>query len=1051
MLTAEQAEDYIPINRDMNWVITAEIESRLGADVKEGMAELIKTGFADLTTDLQHNLNTRLVLSENERSYYFDNNVIGYSGDADILTIHSVNSWVRAKLEAWHSGTAESLDAYKTIYNSVSLTNLWNRSYNSQPNLELKGYVRWNSPRYDHDERILRNNPVINHVSKIENHYILKEPFFTPEGSLYNFRYWDSGWRGSASRKSFGWHGANSSLYVYKAKDPRLNIYSPFSRPDGELHVREGEFSALNIHATYGVKLLAANIYREGESQPVASYLQVMDGENLNEADGLREFIIDLSELTTDPHFLQAPEALEEGRYRLVIGVLDKFNKIYLYESENFVYDLTPPQLTKRHGEEPVNPSSNLNQSDSTLIRWAEIKDNYTVHPDYADYIYIDFGSGAIPVKEAEADGHPIFAFEEGAVRVVREGDYGPMNIYLQDLAGNRTVLAEYKSFTYYVSHPEVSLVEPERIYRSGEEVLFKVNDISGQLRLAKLRLLSADGSIDRAILQDIPTRLSAFSFERKLLNKTEPAGAERELLERLYSRDGRAYYLTPALSEADEVSLRRLLADLGYNGYGPINEIVVPLTYLEGKQGEFRIKIEVVDIGGNLNKPDNREFLCYLSDQKDDLSFTVNGKTLPETGRAIFNLSNSLLVERKNSLIERYDIRLFSPDLADSHNSRNIKGYNGDSWSMTISTDSRLQSEELNLEVTAHYKSGKIVTFKRALTVYNDNSVPALTITEQSPGSYHIKITDPAGVDLAAINYLVLQSDNTPLGESSPLPLKTESGWTLNGWEPLSTELRTELTFNITLEPGTMAIIYLADRFGNNNGSNLAPATFQHNHLEAGYDFIIDSKADLIALDPAGNNYTVYGNVLIRCDLSLESYERFNITTLADRPTTVYLDSTNVGHPLVIKAAEGTVTLKSDLNSISFKGIGKSYRLDSGTIGYNWFGFQGSTESLIRVGTERIAFYNAVAPLSYRQPANALVLENILVADSRMAVHWIDAPSAYNTLTIRNAEFTNLVYGVKLERAPFALLPTGWADSYLLLENCLTEGIKRAIVYSGE
>lgn len=1044
--------DYLPVNRYLNWVPTAEIESRLGAGVREDMAALIGPAFADLTSDLRHSLNKKFTLSESERAYYFDDSPVRYSADIDLLTIHSVDSWVRGFLEAWYS-SGNSQDCYKTIYNNVSLSPLFNKSYSSQNSLELAAKVSWNGRKYDYSDRILRNSPLINSTTNVENLYIIKEPFYTPEGSLYSFRYWDSGYRGSASRRGFRWDSSGTSATVYLAKDPRLNIYSPISRPDGELHLAEGELSAININAKHGVKLLAAQLYLEGRSQPEASYLRIVDGESLSESvDGLREFTIDLGAMQSDPRFLKAPGSLAEGRYRLIIGVVDKFNKIYLFEAENFVYDLSPPQLSGLHGAEPVNSSTALNQADSTLVSWSHIRDNYTAYQDLSDYIYIEFGgNGAIPVKEAFAGGEPIFCLEEGRVKLAREGDYGPMNIYLQDLAGNKTTLAENKTFTYYITHPEVTLSEPERIYRSGEELTLRVNDISGLLRVAKLRVISADGRVNEAILQDIPARLSAFSFERKLLSRTVELSEKRALLERLYTKRGRAYYLAPELNEADESALRALLAEVGYNSYGPITEIKVPLSHLEGYRGPFRIKVEVADIGGNLNREDNREFSSYLSDLKDDLTITVGGELLPAEGRAIYNLAQRLLIERKNRLIESYDIKVSSPALSDSSNSRTLSGQSAGSWAMTLTTDSRLQAEELLIEVTAHYSSGEMVTFKRALLIYNDSSGPAVTVSEESPGSFRITISDPAGIDLAAVSYLALKSDNSPAAELGPLPAKSGESWNLKSWESLSGSGQSELSFSLALEPGSMGTIYAADRFGNDNSLNLAAATFKHDHLAAGYDFIIDSKADLIALDPVEHNYTVYGNVLIRCDLNLESYERFNITTLKERPTAVYLDSTNVGRPLVIRGGEGVITLKGDLNTISFTGIGKRYRLDSGTIGYSWFGLQGDNESLIRLGSETISFSNAVAPLSFLKPSADLILENIKVSESRMAVHWIDDPAAYNRLTLRNCELSNLVYGLKLERSPFRVQPAGWAESCYRLENTTVLGIRRATVYSGD
>lgn len=908
--------------------------------VKDDFIHSLKAEFDGLASDdYKYNLNGYLTLVGEESDYYLSSDkVTTYSPDKDILTVKGGTVKGAHYFCAWNwTGTTYDEGHHNINYyilmnlnsgwsSSSSAKREWNNSFKLGWYTVTKTDSSGNTYTVDEYRELYQNHHRVSEYFDINPYgstepVILKQPFLKVDSSIFaDSVTYHTDWTCHTPGKEVKMWGEKQNEYqVYLATAPQMGISTTLSHSFTYEH--NNNFPAVtNISSRQGLKVIMARFYREkvdGTLEFVGKSSKSI--ENAEEAKyGLSNFDITDSDLESFN--------LDEGRYRYYIGVIDKFNKIYISKPEYFVIDKSAPLVEGAIWTE----KSLFKESEPVIFSWNKISDNYSDMAE-KDFIFIRL-EGENEAKKVSELTDFIVDETSGEIKLVTEGFYYINQFFISDKAGNIGYSKDEVSFYYDRHAPILSLdptIDPAGLFRSSDSIKILIDEIS-DINIKELNLeFLGDNNI-----YDIPH----------------------------------------------------------FSGYIDMSEIVIPLSVLAGKEGEFKIYVEVEDKAGNSSI---EEYIFKLDDLAPELALYINNTPLNLDETTYFlNHTNLFSISIKDLNYDSVNV-LITSDVAGSANSIDITNSGEKSLDITtLEKDLLVDKETLTIVVTARDKNNNVSTISKNFELYDDDAPPLVKATRVEEGQYRIEVDDISLIKKIYIKYINLPEDNiVELDDFTPLPAGT-------GWFTLSENVRF-YDKNIYILPRYAACVFAEDIWGNMSDSSSA-GIFMENEKQAA-SYIINSKSDLDAL-----GWTLYGDILVRTNLSIEAGERLNIITNSINRTNIDFDS-SVGLIKLINNG-GEINIDSTSNEIVFRGAGAS------SDEYKWFGILHREGALNIAGPNRISFINARAAITYLNPESDIGLDNITFSDCFIGIHFLDFNSSYNKLTVRNSTFNDSIYGIKFE-----------------------------------
>lgn len=525
---------------------------------------------------------------------------------------------------------------------------------------------------------------------------------------------------------------------------------------------------------------------------------------------------------------------------------------------------------------------------------------------------------------------------------------------------------------------------------------LFKINRLS----LTGLDKTGKSNSYSNVVALDIPLEMPEGIFDELLSAMTV---ADRDFMKTIafrYNSHSRSYIFNRKLGNDDEIRLRTLLFESGYNNYRGGDSIVVPLEILRGESdGEYRLYCELEDVVGGLNRAGEYYFKVVNNQPANQINIDVKGRA-PLSPGTVAEYNGECLVEIKvvDPLFKSFDLEIRS----DNPNSSNMRLQNGvkvRESGFTLLKDSASPYESLTLEVTAYDKYDNRFVTSKEIRLFNDNSAPAVSYVTDSinPEKHTVTLTDESTGSLSAYKVVELDEANSIPGDSfTTVPSYRGGLWQgAAGWTTSSAG-----SYELLLSAGKGLLIYSCDRWGNDNSASLS--TFKVER-PINYDITIASEAEWNSY----KNQILKGKIYISYNIDLTITDHLQIAGDTVKPTIVYINSSTG----IANTRGGKITLDSSAGAITFIGSG------GGESPYKWDGIKvGASSKLHFAGANPITFKNAGAALIFESPELPSTLSNLVFNNCLIGIHWLDEGTAYDKLNVAKSSFIDCVYGVKLD-----------------------------------
>ncbi len=984
--------------------------------------------------DLRKSTNSAVNLSQDEKDYYLtNNNQTVFSHGMDFLTVSRIEmfDFHRAGGE-YHNGWQydKKYCYYLNLYYDLS-SDVYNKS--TRLKREEKHFLYVSFGMSYKETRLERSMDKMVNPLDIDQPYIIKYPFLETPSSARGTTIFHTKWeKDEPYNEDLDWMNDRRTdrVYAYTAKSPVMRIENTYTLAESTEHFRPEDYFTLQLTTgNIRTKVTSLYLFRKPESGgdyiPAGSFTRQINGTVSQDLTNSGD--ISLASI--------AGGSLIPGEYKMVVGVVDLFNKMYFFQPEHFVVDNNAPTFDNVRITPPEEGSSDVlvDKDDPVFMSWDKIEDEYTEYTNEADYIYIKLLGDAEDKAVTDPDFSDNFIIEDKRILFKNEGTLEISQIYVKDKAGNIAdleVIDTVRNFIFDKTLPVVTAFDNAKIYTAADIASPGVSDLSST-GIQILRIKTADGSIDTIIPAGLYTTVDEVSFYSTILDKI-PLETDKQIVSDLYQLTDGIYYLKDPITETEESQLRMIYLNEKIINYEKRSSIDVQLNNLRGKTGDFFIICQMIDRCGNQSLKYTLPYKIADTDipiiELKAGSTVLTDAVIPE-----LNLSQKLSITITDTEFDRFDIKVTSAELPDSVNNLVDNGILSNSKSIDLITDSSADFETLTIDVTSYDKHGNSFNRSACFKLWNDSKSPLVDIT--TPGvnesGYNIDITDTSLIEYAALKIVDLtQGNNLPV-DLSPVPYKTGNVWNEGDWQILD-ENKTIISQLQALEPGTAGVVFVADRWGNSNEITLSNNTFKKDDpLDVVFE--INSKADLAAA-----YWELYGEILLKTSITLNEGEVLTIKTIVGKQTEVICDSVSAGYPVFIETTDGTLNLDTTYNDISFSGTGNGYT--------KWKGIRNIGGFINFTGTNIITINNAESALAYLNPQSDITLKGLQFLNCITGVHFIDESFNYSKLILNGIKGENLAYAVKFDMNPFDDI--GSYSDYLTLNNCDFINISRAKVY---
>ena len=669
----------VPGNRKMKLVKSENWndfpKAQFSTDVKTDMENSLSSIFSDLTNDIKYHCD----LTDDENYYYY-NDTIDYPEDYcdnEYMAIKSID--YNGHHESWCGRYSAQTNSYcgdgsytneYTVGISISGGNdsknygtYWQATHQlgwyitgyGESNTVYKSFNETSNIPRDHTYTINKSNS--DGIDKL----ISKSIFYNIPDITYNISHSDTWTNGKwPAAWSNYWTNDNSNINWYHSRSPRPSIYSQNSLPSISDPRIINELGITTINLEYRVKIINVNFYKFNKSNNKFERMTNSFSKNMQDEDevkGINELILSKKNFTD---LITA-----EGRYVFVVGIVDKFNKIHIFEPEYITYDITPPNINKSE-EKIIYEDHYLTTNSPNFICYQSISDNYPAEWTDTDFIWININGITANILNSEfADTFAVATdMEYGkAIKIIKENENINIDeIFLRDKAGNKSVLGSNLSYFMKIDKPEISIEDPGKIY-SSDDVARLIIDSSTKIKINELRLIYQPGGINKTLRSN--------------------------------------------------------------EGFTNIKQIDVPLSVLKGKEGDFQIFIDVEDPVGYHNEINTFDF--KMGSHNLESRVYLNNELF--TGSYIArNLVQELKLENTYPDFSYCNLTIQS-DYTGSTNTIILSGITDRSKTIgTMITSDNVSSETLTLNLTIYDKGGKSVNTIKKIELYNDNEMPVIT-----------------------------------------------------------------------------------------------------------------------------------------------------------------------------------------------------------------------------------------------------------------------------------------------------------------------------------
>ncbi|OHD06717.1 MAG: hypothetical protein A2Y34_05590 [Spirochaetes bacterium GWC1_27_15] len=834
-----------------------------------------------------------------------------------------------------------------------------------------------------------------------------------------------------------GWNSTYCNYTLYKAKDALPHLNEIFDKPfieDSSLidTAHHQQLNEITIFTQYGVKILGLQFYKYNAA--INNYEIVTDKTIITTTydktspDGINNIVIPKVHMTT-------PEGKYiEGKYMMVLGIVDKFNKIYSFEPQYFVIDTTAPTIN-----ETVTSKTNFGSTDTPeIVSWTSLSDNYTAYTEISDYFYVRLADMVNPIRLKEVGN---FKIENNKI-LLNEGQTHIKELFVRDIAGNRKDLISQEIVFNYdkVSPTFSSTVDTTKCYKSTDSINITIDEISDIL-------------VDSLYISyGLISRMSIDMFNKVLLvglsqlDKDFVMGCYHQLITDNY------YELKSDLSEIDKNKLITICNGIKYNilydttNYSSNKKITVPFDFLKETTGKFNIYLKVKDIVGNVGEYslDNLAIDEHAPKLKVSIKDVANSYNIEDkdnidkelidikiyTDKVLLNQSKTLSIEIIEDNLKDDGLKV---DITTNYNPtiNNKLGQTATTYTLIKNSTNTEPYEIVKVNITASDKTDKTINEEYVFWLYNDTTAPIITKTGTN-GAYNINITESTSIKNIYMKDISLPSGTTTLNHFGTLP----SLISLNGWVRLTSDV-TSYTNSFFILPDKASCIIAEDMWGNVTNTDVLAGIMTNSNITG--LIYINTKSDL-----ATYSYKLNGNVIFTNSITLDSNDpELVISGTAGKITFILFEAKN--EPIKIINNGGKIKIDSTNSEIRFLGTGNAEGND-----YKWFGFvnENNTSTLTFTGTNKVYFENAISPLSYLYPPDTITLNNLEFKNCFMGIHIYDYSNSYTKLTISNSAFTNLIYGIKFD---FNTYTANTFDLGINLNKtgCTFTNIIRANVYS--
>lgn len=969
-----------------------------------------------------------------EKKYYFDaNNLVDLDANCDegsfpnVLTLKSVTISGNHKFEIhdWNTGIFPPVyktgSFWSTFFFWVEIwqnnTCIFKDGYKDRKkNLFVGDLGGLNYKDKDSNDVGVTEEIIVNSLGTLDqdivfykNLIIGKKPllFFTPKSHTQiedpKPAWGESSWRDVRIDK-ITWYKAKSPV-------PRIKTVNMLPKIPIDLHnkinlnIIKNKLEDINITFEHSVKLACYYIYNTGnELKDFGNYVA-------NSQYGINN--INITSVSN----------LSDGKYKFILAVVDKFNKFYIFETEYFILDKTPPSIEGI----VVNKKNKFGKNDDkTILSWQTITDlnsNFDgklgpniIEP--SDYIYIKI-SGENDYKKIK--DVTSFKIEGNSILLNSDGIFTIDDIVIKDQAGNQS--------SFYIDTDM-----PIRYFcDTTPPVITNISEI-----------------VDKYYKRENNIKATIFDHSEYIISK-----------------------ITFTVNNTDY-----LINDINLDN----NTLTIGLDYsfLYNQSTTFNIKIEACD--GMNNSGELKISGLNFDEILPIINISIGDVTIPEvfvediSKKDIKFLNEKILV----NFTQLFKSQVIESNLKSKEVSIISKKTNGESNASSNNNVSNVlflpdfqkelkktnipmeTYEILEIYVKAIDKANNYTERYLSVFLYEDSNAPVIEKTG-SNGFYSIKISEITKLHKIYIKDIPCASGEAILDDfktSGELPPSLNvSGW--NSFK-IDNDLLHENDFFIM--SGTAICIMAEDIWGNITNNNDSVKIMTNKSFVCD---VINEKSDLnkFRLNIGGvDKFYINSNLIFKNSIILEKNDpELVITTTSSSSATnetfiLFQDKINKEDKIRITNNGGKITIDSTNGCIRFLGAG-----NVSSDNYKWFGFinSGDLNNLTFMGNKGIYFENAISPLSYNLPEpkigyeNKIILSNINFNHCFIGIHIIDSVNNYVKLIISNLNFSYLIYGIKFDFDTYANgngtfnLDSAFGNVNLEKSNCIFKNIIRAQVYS--
>ena len=418
--------------------------------------------------------------------------------------------------------------------------------------------------------------------------------------------------------------------------------------------------------------------------------------------------------------------------------------------------------------------------------------------------------------------------------------------------------------------------------------------------------------------------------------------------------------------------------------------------SLLSNEEGTLTVSFTFSDLADNEVL---KNFIYNYDNKNPDISFYLDN-TKNENENFMLNNKHKIEFDLIDNNIKKIHIKGTSSnpeskwnfDLTDDTHAGNIYKYIKDSFIRDTTTDVP-ENVKITVEVIDIHE--RIAYIEKLFSLNIDNEAPIITITDSTSDYYDYNVIDATTMKVFKKIISIKPTLATELSDFGFLPTYIDD----KGWEKL---LDVGTIYNdFQYVPSKYAIcIYAVDYW--ENATSTTYKIIENTNTRT--ITIINNRNDLVIKD-----FKLWGDVQLTDTINLLEDDTLEFTTKDGVPTNIMIYTTNNNGIQIVNNGNISFTNESRLNFFNlkgqFKGILNEFNEDTTSSGQVLFDNTGD-----------VVFHDTTIPLTYYLPTHNLELKNVMINNAKIGIHQVTDINSVKQITLEDVIFNSPIYAIKLD-----------------------------------